>query len=116
MSILGVSFLVLVLAGCHNAIVKTQEPLHKPESSQEVISALQTVTEGLTNKNLTQADLKNLAGQMQKDPQARSAVSQVNAAFGIQEIGVKYCPVDGQRFSAKLDICPVHKVKLEVVK
>ena len=60
----------------------------------------------------TQVDLKTLAAQLRKDPQAQSAVTAVNSSFGIEDTGVKYCPVDGKHYSSRLDVCPVHKVKL----
>lgn len=60
----------------------------------------------------SQVDLKALAAQVQKDPQARSAVTAVNSSFGMQGAGIKYCPVDGKHYSGNLEYCPVHKVKL----
>ena len=60
----------------------------------------------------SQVDLKKLAVQVQKDPQARSAVTAVNSAFNMRDTAVKYCPVDGKRFSSRLEYCPEHHVKL----
>ncbi|MEI7998109.1 MAG: hypothetical protein WCH62_01205 [Candidatus Omnitrophota bacterium] len=111
------SFLAMTLSvifvGCQSPQPKSTTV--KTESSQEVISALGTVTQGLTQGQVSQKDLKNLAVQMQKDPQAKSAVQTINQAFNSQQGCVKYCPVDGQRFSCSLEFCPTHKVKLKNV-
>ncbi len=100
----------MILIGCQTTPPKTVPK--KAESAPEVISALGTLTEGLTNQNISRKDLKNLAVQVQNNPQATSAVQSINQALSAQQRGVKYCPVDGQRFDASVDICPIHKVKL----
>jgi hypothetical protein len=97
------------LAGCQTAVV------HKPVSNRaETISAVSTVTQGLTNKPITEAQLKNLSIQVARDPQAQSALRSINTALS-PEHTVKYCPEDGERFSAEVIWCPDHKVKLEWV-
>ena len=100
--------LVVCLCGCQTAS-------HKPKESQaETISALTTMTQGLTNQSITQAQLKNLTIQVAKDPQAQSALRSISTALRVQHT-VKYCPEDGERFSADQIYCPDHKVKLEWV-
>jgi hypothetical protein len=103
--------LVMMLVGCQT----TQPKVQKEESLSTKISAFGTVTEGLTNQNISQKDLKNLAIQVQKDPQVKSAVQSVNEALKAQQTGVKYCPIDGQRFDTSVDLCPIHHVKLKTV-
>ena len=100
---------ILFFVGC-------QTTQSKPVSStSEAISALGTVTEGLTNQNIDAKTLKNLAVQVEKDPQTKTAVESINQALGAQQTGIKYCPVDGQRFDASVEDCPVHQVKLNIV-
>jgi hypothetical protein len=104
-------FLMIIacLCGC-----QTTAP-HKPRPSQaETISALTTMTQGLTNQPITEAQLKNLSIQVAHDPNAQSAVRSINTALSPQHT-VKYCPEDGTRFSADMIWCPDHKVKLEWV-
>lgn len=48
------------------------------------------------------------------DPQAQSALRSINTALSPWH-RVKYCPEDGERFSADMIWCPDHKVKLEWV-
>jgi hypothetical protein len=111
---LKVCFVVLLLAttlsfsGC-----QTTPPQPKP-SRAETISALTTMTQGLTDQPITQAQLKNLGVQVANDPQAQSAIRSINTALSPQHT-VKYCPEDGERFSADMIWCPDHKVKLEWV-
>jgi len=98
--------MTLGLVGCQTAP-------HKPKPSQaETISALSTMTQGLTNQPVSAAQLKNLSIQVANDPQAQSAIRAINTALSPQHT-VKYCPEDGERFSADLIWCPDHKVKLE---
>jgi hypothetical protein len=102
--------MLLSLAGCQTA------PKQAPgESQTEVVSAIGTMTKGLTNQNLTEKDLKNLAVELQKDPQSQSAVRSVNDALNVQQGGVKYCPKDGRRFSSRLKYCPYDGTELKPV-
>ena len=105
--------MTIVLIGCQTA---PKAPVNqKVESVQDVLSAVGTVAQGITNQPMTGQDIKNLAAQVQKDPQAQSALKAVNTSFNIQDTGVKYCPKDGKRFSSRLEYCPEHKVKLKPV-
>lgn len=100
---------LLMCAGCQTAPKKAGPAT---ESADEVVSAIGSMTEGLTNQSVSKEDLKRLAVEVQKDPETRSAVNAVNSAFNIEASGVKYCPVDGKRFSSRLDMCPTHHIKL----
>jgi hypothetical protein len=100
--------LIVCFCGCQTAS-------HKSRPTQaEAISALTTMTQGLTNKPFTEANLKNLKIQVANDPQAQSALRSINTALSPQHT-VKYCPVDGERFSADMIYCPIHHVKLKWV-
>ena len=92
-----------------------QTPPHKNRpNTQETISALAAMTQGLTNQPITEEEFKHLAIQVAHDPQAQSAIRSINTALSPQHT-VKYCPEDGERFSADMIWCPDHKVKLESV-
>ena len=98
--------MTLCCTGCQTAAPK-------PKTTQaDTVSALTTMTQGLTNQPVTQAQLKNLAVQVAHDPQAQSAIRSINTALSPQHT-VKYCPEDGERYSADMIWCPDHKVKLE---
>jgi len=98
--------LIICLTGCQTA------PHKPPPTRAETISALTTMTQGLTNKPVTEGQLKNIAIQVANDPQAQSALRSINTALSPVHT-VKYCPEDGERFSAEMIWCPDHKVKLE---
>ncbi|MDE1919977.1 MAG: hypothetical protein KGJ09_00990 [Candidatus Omnitrophica bacterium] len=101
---------LIFLSGC-----QTAPPKPKPGPSRaETISALTTVTEGLTNKPVSASQLKNLEQQVERNPDARSALRSINTALA-PEHSVKYCPENGERFSPDMVWCPDHKVKLEWV-
>ena len=76
---LGFLLLVTVLGfyGCQTA--------PKPKTSQEdTISALSTMTQGLTNQPITQAQLKSLGVQLAHDPQARCQVGSTHFPIFLQ--------------------------------
>ena len=99
---------IVCFCGCQTAS-------HKPRATQaEAVSALTTMTQGLTNKPITEAQLKNLVFQVANDSQAQSALRSINTALSPLHT-VKYCPENGDRFSADMIWCPDHKVKLEWV-
>ena len=98
--------MLFVMTGCQTT------PQKSKTTQAETVSALTTMTEGLTNKPITDAELKNLAQQVARDPQAQSALHSINTALSAQHT-VKYCPEDGTRYSPDLIYCPDGKVKLE---
>ena len=59
--------------------------------------------------------LEKLSHDIQKDKQAQSALESVTGAVISHRIEVYYCPVDGERFSPRVKICPVHQVPLKKV-
>jgi len=99
----------------NNAFNNIQTPQPKPAPSRaENLSAMTTMAQGLTNKPVTEAQLKGIAQQVSKDPEAQSALRSIDTAL-TPEHTVKYCPENGERFSADMTYCPDGKVKLEWV-
>ena len=97
---------IACFCGCQTAAPKPKE------TQAETVSALTTMTQGLTNQPVTQAQLKDLGVQVANDPNAQSAIRSINTALSAQHT-VKYCPENGERFSPDMIWCPDHKVKLE---
>jgi len=98
---------IICSTGCQTPVV------HKPKETQgDAVSAITTMTQGLTNQPVSEAQLKNLAKQVAHDPQAQSAIRSINTALSPVHT-VKYCPENGERFSSDLIWCPDKKVKLE---
>ena len=65
----------------------------------------------------TQKDspLKELSQNIQKDKQAQSAIESVTGAMISNRAAARYCPVDGERFSPRVKVCPTHHVLLKEV-
>ncbi len=107
-------FLICLLCVCFLIGCQTTQS-KKTDSLSESISTLGTVTEGLTNQNVSKQDLRNLVISVGKDPQVKTAVQSVTQALSVQQTGVKYCPMDGQRFDVSVKECPIHHVQLKLV-
>ena len=85
------------------------------ESRKDAVSAIQSVTGAVSGKPLTQEEMKNLANDVRKNKETRSAVEAITDSMNPSENVVKYCPVDGERYSSKFSVCPVHHVPLKEV-
>lgn len=111
-----VIFSFMFFAGCASSsqtkanVVRVQAP---GESPQEVARAMESVLGAVSGKNVDQKQLENLGKQIQKDPQAKSAVQAISDSVSGQGKTIKYCPVDGERYSPKFEVCPAHHVPLK---
>ncbi len=94
------------------ATQKTAAP--RAETPREQVEALQDVVTAVSGEEVTEQDLRNLAREARTDEGTRSAVEAVSGAM-TGEVTVKYCPVDGKRYSAQMQECPVHHVPLKTV-
>ena len=65
-----------------------------------------------TEKN---SPFKKISQDIQKDKQAQSAIESVTEAMSSNRSAVHYCPVDGERFSPRVKVCPTHHVLLKEV-
>lgn len=59
--------------------------------------------------------LEVLSQDIQKDPQAQSAIESVTGAVISNRVKVHYCPKDGERFSFRVKVCPKHNIPLKEV-
>ncbi len=104
---------LLFCAGCQ--AVKTKDltvletPLEQKESMKSVIGAI-------TGKPVSDEDLKKLRKQIYKDPQAQSAIKSITNSLSGKSVIIKYCPIDGVRYSQAFKQCPKHNVDLEILK
>ena len=110
MRIFFVLVVLICVAGC--STMSSQQKREVLRKEQEATSALKAVAGGLSGTEVKDEDLKNLAQRMQKDKEAQSAVKTLTNTVASSEVAVKYCPVDGKRFSGRLMECPEHHVKL----
>ena len=103
--------LCLVVAGCQTASNKKNVPFK--ESNKDVANAISNVADVLAGQPLTDEQKRKFTKDIQKDKDTQSALRSIAGAMDVKQAVVKYCPVDGQRYSADLQICPVHKIKLK---
>lgn len=101
----------MILAGCQTA--PSKNAVSSKESGKDVADAVGQVAGALSGQDLTDEQKRKLIKDIQKDKEAQSALKSIAGAMDIKQAAVKYCPVDGKRYSPDLDTCPVHKVKLE---
>ena len=109
---------LLVLAGCATASQKPGTVLGtqaRGESRGDAVSAMSHVVGAVSGQEINAKDLRKLNARIAKDPQAKSAVRAITNSLSGDGQVVKYCPIDGERYSAKFEFCPVHKVRLKIV-
>ena len=108
-------FLIIFIGSCsaidqNKNIVSPQAPR---ESQKEVGSAMGAVVGSVTGKETSEEDLRKLDQQIRHDKKAQSAVESIAGAMSDPAAAGKYCPVDGERYSAKFEKCPKHDVLLK---
>ncbi len=105
--------LFLFSAGCQTSPSKNADPSFG--SKKEMAQAIGQVADAITGQELTDEQKRKLTKDIQSDKDTQSALNVIADAMDLKGVIVKYCPVDGQRFSPNLENCPVHNVKLEVL-
>ena len=79
-------------------------------------AALKAVAEEISGKELTDEEFGDLKKKLTETEESQSAVTAIKESFSPQTpVVIKYCPVDGKRYAARLEECPEHKVKLKIV-
>ena len=116
--VLQYSFIIVlvVFVGCATTSsdkAKVVRPQAVGESSQEIMSAVEQVLGSVSGKPIDQKGLKDLGKELRTNPEAQSAVAVIKDSVSGQGKVVKYCPIDGERYSPKFDSCPVHHVLLK---
>jgi len=108
---LAVFFVIVFLSGC-KTVPPAQSQQETGEEAREVLSA---VAGALSGKPLDEDDLRNLEKQIRTDEEAQTAIQAITESVGGKVPVVKYCPITGKRYSADMEYCPEHNVKLEIV-
>lgn len=108
---LSAIILSLLLSGC----ASTGKTAPRGESQQEAVSAMKKVLGTVSGQDIDEKKLRELNTEMQKDPQARSAVETISNSVSGKGQTIKYCPVDGERYGPKFTDCPVHHVPLKIL-
>lgn len=108
----GVFLALMAFTGCQGAEVRKHTP---STNSKEALSAVGHVADALAGQSLSDVQKKKLTSDIQKDKQVRSALKSIADSMDVKKAVVKYCPVDGQRYSVDQTVCPVHHVTLETL-
>ena len=112
---------VFCLPGC-SQIVKRQVQKHEvarevlntseEEELIDAVTALESVSEAITGRELTQEELRQLSNDLRKDEAAQSAIKSISTALDPNKVRVKYSPATGKRYNADMEYCPETGVKL----
>ena len=80
---------------------------------EETEAIYQDVTGTLAGQNISREKFRELVKDIQTNQESNAAVEAIKGALETQNFDVKYCPIDGEHFSAKLNTCPKHHVPLK---
>lgn len=108
-----VVLLFSALAGCVTTPSKKGPAV--AESSKDVLNAVGQVADALSGQSLSDEQKKKLIKDIQKDKEAQSALRSIADGMDVKKTVVKYCPVDGKRYSVDQEVCPEHHVRLETL-
>ncbi len=114
---LGSVFILFFIYGCttvssHNEKTSLRS---SSETNKDALSAAQTMANSLSGKNLTDQQIKELSRDIQKNKDTQTAIQSITRAVSSNRVKVHYCPVDGERFSFQVKVCPQHHVLLKEV-
>lgn len=100
-----VIFVVLLcVIGCQTMPKKNP---HTNESQEEIVSALEKVTGGLSGPYGQPVDAKKLVHELRHDKEARSAIESISEGLAPQRRQViRYCPETGEHFGPGVETCP----------
>ncbi len=114
----GYFLIILILvSGCSMARQQRQGPeaLLKTSEKEELAdaaSALTSVTNSLSDKNMTEQELYEAARKMKDDPDAQQALEAISTSFDRKQVQVKYSPATGKRYSVEMEFDPETGVRL----
>ena len=106
--------IIFVSSSCASTTVQRKSSQIPPETRQDEIQAIQSVVGGVSGKEVSEQDLRKLSADLKKDKDAQAALEAIANPM-TQGVHVKYCPVDGKRFSGNLKTCPEQDVELKDV-
>jgi len=98
--------------GDHQQVDSSGQSVEQPETIRQQIDALEKVAESISQQDLSPEQIKRAAKQIQKDPEAQTAVKAITNALQGQKIKAKYSPSTGRRYSADLEYDPETGEKL----
>jgi len=112
--LLGMLFLSFLCA-CSTTKSKETSAQKQSESIKNQKSALMAVVGSISDKELSEKDLKKIVKDLKNDEEAQSAINSIKDSLGRDQVKVKYCPITGKRYAPRIRQCPEHGVDLEWV-
>lgn len=82
------------------------------ETTQEIESALSSVSEAISGQPLTDEQRKSLIRDLKNNKEAQSAVQAITDSMSGQKVKIKYSPVTGKRYAPNMEYDPETGVKL----
>lgn len=101
---------VVLLNGC-----VTTDKKKSVSSRQDVEASIEAVVEAVSGQDISPDEMQKLKKQIRKDPQTRQSIQTISEVYTGSHI-IKFCPVDGRRYSSSIINCPDHEVELEILK
>src|SRR3989338_2214648 len=101
--ILPFMFFLFFIVGCQTA----------KQSDKEATENLKAVAEAVTGQEIDEEKLRKVSKDIRENKETQEAISSVTAAVEGTPAQVKYCPLDGKRYSSKLERCPEHDILLK---
>lgn len=103
----NLSWLVCIAAaGCQTVSQK--------KSQAETRQAIKSIGAAMAGRPLSPEEAQRLEQQLKADPEAQDAIRKISDSMR-EAPQAKYCPVGGEHYAPRLEICPIHKVKLKTV-
>ena len=101
--------------GCASAQRSRITGSHTPatRSAAEIPpEAVEAVATAVVGRPVKRSEVKDIYRRAGRDPEAREALSTLSTAVTGRRPFPVYCPVDGERYSPSLTVCPRHGVAL----
>lgn len=112
--------ILLFIVGCSSVAQDYQGAAvgscSQAETQKDRESALKTVAGAITGREMSDKDVRGLQQQLRQDKEAQAAIEAITQTVSGRQGITKYCPIDGERFSAGLKACPVHGATLEEIR
>ncbi len=108
-------FIIMIglISGCQTISHNTKSSSTKNvENKEDISTAMESVAEALSGRELNKEDMRSLGKQIRKDPEAQTAIKAITDSMSGSGFKVKYCPKTGKRYAPHLEMCPEHNVEL----
>lgn len=103
----------LLSGGCASRTARLSPAGASAETAAQQMDAVQKVVSGMTGKQVSSEDMRRVAREVEKDPEARAVMQKILSSGSVPR--EKYSPATGKHYSAELEFDPETGVRLEFV-